>query len=341
MSAAADMEICRAAIRTGSLSFHAASKLLPAYVRDPALVLYAFCRLADDAVDEGQDPTAAVLHLQDRLDSAYAGTPHDAAIDRAFARMIERHQMPRALPDALLEGLAWDAEGRRFDTLSGVLDYSARVAAVVGAMMCVLMGVRDKHRLARACDLGLAMQLTNIARDVGEDARRGRIYLPLDWFHEARIDPEAFIRCPAALPEIRTMTARLLREADRLYQRSEPGISALPLSCRPGIFAARTIYGGIGRVIRAQGCDSITRRAVTSRAQKLGWLGASGLRAGASVILPQMATLYAKPQPESVFLVRAATRDSERFSRSETLITALARLRAHDMKTRGLDRRSA
>ena len=341
MSAAADMEICRAAIRTGSLSFHAASKLLPAYVRDPALVLYAFCRLADDAVDEGQDPTAAVLHLQDRLDSAYAGTPHDAPIDRAFARMIERHQMPRALPDALLEGLAWDAEGRRFDTLSGVLDYSARVAAVVGAMMCVLMGVRDKHRLARACDLGLAMQLTNIARDVGEDARRGRIYLPLDWFAEARIDPDAFTRCPAAVPEIRTMTARLLREADRLYQRAEPGISALPLSCRPGIFAARTIYGGIGGVIRVQGCDSITQRAVTSRAQKLRWISASGLRAGASIILPQMATLYAKPQPEVAFLVKAAARDSGRFSRSETLITALARLRAHDMQTRGLDRRSA
>lgn len=341
MSAASDMEACRAAIRTGSLSFHAASKLLPAHVRDPALVLYAFCRLADDAVDEGQDPTAAVLHLQDRLDSAYAGKPHDAAIDRAFTRMIERHQMPRALPDALLEGLAWDAEGRRFDTLSGVLDYSARVAAVVGAMMCVLMGVRDRHRLARACDLGLAMQLTNIARDVGEDARRGRVYLPLDWFRDANIDLDAFLRCPAPLPELREMTGRLLREADRLYQRSEPGISALPLTCRPGIFAARTIYGGIGGVVRTQGCDSITRRAITTRAQKLRWLGASSLRAGASVILPQMATLYAKAQQEAEFLVQAAARDRVRFSRSETLITALARLRAQDMKSRGLDRRSA
>ncbi len=341
MSAAADMDACRAAIRTGSLSFHAASKLLPAHVRDPALVLYAFCRLADDAVDEGHNPVEAVLHLQDRLDRAYADRPQDAAIDRAFARMIARHQMPRALPDALLEGLAWDAEGRRFSTLSGVRDYAARVAAVVGAMMCVLMGVRDRHRLARACDLGLAMQLTNIARDIGEDARRGRIYLPLDWFTESGISPQAFLRDPQPLPEISAMTARLLAEADRLYQRAEPGISALPLSCRPGIFAARTIYGGIGGVIRAQGCDSITRRAVTSRGRKLGWLAASGLRAGASIVLPQMATLYARAQPECDFLVRAATQETESFSRSETLITALARLRAHDMKSRGLDRRSA
>lgn len=341
MSAAADMEHCRAAIRTGSLSFHAASKLLPAHVRDPALVLYAFCRLADDAVDEGQNPVEAVLNLQDRLDSAYAGQPRNAAIDRAFARMIAAHQMPRALPDALLEGLAWDAEGRRFDTLSGVLAYSARVAAVVGAMMCVLMGVRDRHRLARACDLGLAMQLTNIARDVGEDARRGRIYLPLDWFAEAGMNPRAFLRNPAPEPEISAMTARLLREADRLYQRSEPGISALPRLCRPGIFAARTIYGGIGGVIRAQGCDSITRRAVTSRGRKLVWLTTSGLRAGASLILPQMPTLYARAQPECDFLIQAAAQEQQGFSRSDTLIDALARLRAHDMKTRGLDRRSA
>lgn len=341
MSAETDMEACRAAIRTGSLSFHAASKLLPVYVRDPALVLYAFCRLADDAVDEGANPTEAVLHLQDRLDRAYAGSPHDAPIDRAFTRMIEARDMPRGLPDALLEGLAWDAEGRRFDTLSDVLSYSARVAAVVGAMMCVLMGVRDRHRLARACDLGLAMQLTNIARDVGEDARRGRIYLPLDWMREAGIDPAAFTRAPGAVPELRAMIARLLREAERLYERAQPGISALPVTCRPGIYAASTIYRGIGGVIRAQGHDSISRRAVTTRGQKLGWLAASGARAVASVVTPQMATLYARPQPESLFLVETALRETQRFSRSDTLIVALARLRAQDMAARGLDVRRA
>jgi len=104
MSAAADMEFCRAAIRTGSLSFHAASKLLPNRVRDPAYVLYAFCRLADDAVDEGHHPSAAVLHLQERLDRAYAGQPFDDPVDRAFARLVAQYDMPRALPEALLEG---------------------------------------------------------------------------------------------------------------------------------------------------------------------------------------------------------------------------------------------
>ncbi|HMO73604.1 MAG TPA: phytoene/squalene synthase family protein, partial [Paracoccaceae bacterium] len=213
--APADMAACRAAIRTGSLSFHAASRLLPTGVREPALALYAFCRLADDAVDEGAeaegaDKTRAVLALAARLDSVYAGRPRNAPADRAFAAVVERFEMPRALPDALIEGLAWDAEGRRYRDLSGVLSYSARVAAAVGAMMCVLMRVRGADALARACDLGLAMQLTNIARDVGEDARAGRLYLPAAWFADAGMDPAACLADPQPVPEIRAMTARLL-----------------------------------------------------------------------------------------------------------------------------------
>ncbi len=345
MSAAADMEACRAAIRTGSRSFHAASKLLPARVRDPALVLYAFCRLADDAVDEGAAPVAAVLQLQDRLDRAYADRPNDAPIDRAFARMIAAHTLPRALPDALLEGLAWDAEGRRYDTLSDVLAYSARVASVVGTMMCVLMGVRDRDRLARACDLGLGMQLTNIARDVGADARMGRLYLPRAWFAEAGHDPDAFLHARGGDTDTRAMTARLLRVADHFYQRAEPGIAQLPLACRPGIFAARHIYAGIGGALRAQGCDSMAGRAHTGAARKLGWLGLAGLRAGLSTVQPCMATLYARPAPETAFLVDAAARPQAGFRRSDALIDALAGLRAQDMARRqpalGMDRRSA
>jgi phytoene synthase len=104
----------------------------------------------------------------------YEGRPFDAPADRAFAAIIEQFEMPRALPEALLEGLAWDATERRYEALEELYGYSARVASAVGAMMCVLMGVRDENALARACDLGVAMQLTNIARDVGEDARERR-----------------------------------------------------------------------------------------------------------------------------------------------------------------------
>ncbi|NNK16744.1 MAG: phytoene/squalene synthase family protein [Sulfitobacter sp.] len=306
MIAPADMEHCRAVIRTGSLSFHTASKLLPASVRDPALALYAFCRLADDEVDEGDHKARAVLNLRDRLDEVYAGRPRNAPEDRAFAAIIEAFDMPRALPEALLEGLAWDASERRYQTLSGVIDYSARVASAVGAMMCVLMRVRDADALARACDLGVAMQLTNIARDVGEDARAGRLYLPLDWIEEAGLTPEGFLSQGTATSQTQRMVRRLLAEARRLYIRSEAGISALPVQARSGIFAARYVYAGIGAQVRRNGYDSVTRRAHTSKAQKLGWVMQASLRAAGTVVMPQSPVIYAAPLPEVAFLVDAA-----------------------------------
>jgi len=306
MIAPADMEHCRAVIRTGSLSFHTASKLLPASVRDPALALYAFCRLADDEVDEGDHKARAVLNLRDRLDEVYAGKPRNAPEDRAFAAIIEAFDMPRALPEALLEGLAWDASERRYQTLSGVIDYSARVASAVGAMMCVLMRVRDADALARACDLGVAMQLTNIARDVGEDARAGRLYLPLDWIQEAGLTPEQFLGQGTATARTQRMVRRLLAEARRLYIRSEAGISALPVKARSGIFAARYVYAGIGTQVRRNGYDSVTRRAHTSKAQKLGWVMQASLRAAGTVVMPQSPVIYAAPLPEVAFLVDAA-----------------------------------
>ncbi|MGL6212195.1 MAG: 15-cis-phytoene synthase [Paracoccaceae bacterium] len=341
MIAPADMAHCRAAIRTGSLSFHAASKLLPARVRDPALALYAFCRLADDAVDDTDDKAPAVLGLRDRLDLVYAGKPRNTPADRAFAAVVEDFEMPRALPEALLEGLAWDAVGRQYDTLSGVLDYSARVAAAVGAMMCVLMRVRHADALARACDLGLAMQLTNIARDVGEDARAGRLYLPLAWLDEVGLTAATFLNDPQPDPRIRTLTKRLLTEADRLYERAEAGVPALPLICRPGIFAARHVYAGIGTAVAKNGHDSITRRARTTSRQKLGWLTLSLCRSGLSVLIPGPATLHAAAAPEVAFLVDAAARQIPRFGRSDALLSVFATLEAQDRARKGLDRARA
>ncbi|MFK7869419.1 MAG: 15-cis-phytoene synthase [Roseobacter sp.] len=321
-----DMAHCEEAIRHGSLSFHAASKLLPAKVRDPALALYAFCRLADDEVDLKAEKAEAVLRLRDRLDAVYAGRPREAAADRAFAAIVEDFQMPRALPDALLEGLAWDAEGRRYDTLSGLVDYSARVASAVGVMMCVLMGVRETNALARACDLGVAMQLTNIARDIGEDALEGRIYLPLEWLEEAGISPEAFIANPRPTKAIRMMAKRLVMEANRLYMRSEAGVGGLPVSCRPGIYAARFIYAGIGSQLRQMDFDSISARARTNKAQKIGWLGKSMLLSASSVVMPRSAVLYARPLEEVQFLVDAAARTNRLGGRSDALISVLTTL---------------
>src|SRR4029079_9963143 len=105
-------------------------------------------------------------------------------------------EMPRELMDALIEGFAWDAEGRRYATIADLCAYGARGAATVAAIMTVLMGPRGADTLARACDLGVAMQLTTIARDVGEDARHGRLYLPGAWLEDARVDEHSFLRKP-------------------------------------------------------------------------------------------------------------------------------------------------
>ncbi|MBS0529653.1 MAG: phytoene/squalene synthase family protein [Proteobacteria bacterium] len=265
----ADMAACRALLKGGSRTFHAASKVLPRTVADPAIALYAFCRLADDAVDLGSDRRTAVARLQDRLDRAYRGQPMNLAADRVFADVVTKFGIPRALPEALLEGLAWDAEVRRYETLHDVSAYAARVAGSVGAMMTLVMGQRAPDIVARACDLGVAMQLTNIARDVGEDARAGRLYLPLRWLREAGIDPEAWLANPVFTPEIAAIVQRLLDAADALYARATLGIAHLPLACRPGIYAARALYAEIGRELERGGLDSISRRAVVSTNRKL------------------------------------------------------------------------
>jgi phytoene synthase len=266
--AEADLAACRELLRSGSRTFFAASLLLPRSVREPASALYAFCRLADDAVDLESDPLAALDHLRERLARAYDGDPLPYASDRALADVVSRFAIPRTLPEALLEGFEWDAAGRRYDDLSGLHAYAARVAGTVGAMMALLMGVRHPDAIARACDLGVAMQLTNIARDVGEDARNGRLYLPLQWLAEAGIDPDRFLARPDFDAALGAVIERLLRTADVLYLRSGAGIAQLPFACRPGMQAARLLYAEIGRQVERHGLDSVSRRAVVPRSRK-------------------------------------------------------------------------
>jgi phytoene synthase len=296
----------RVLMRGGSKSFFAASLLLPARVRAPATALYAYCRLADDAIDLGTDPAAAMTDLQQRLDAVYAGRPRPIEADQALAAVVHRHQLPRALPEALLEGFLWDTQQRRCETLACVEAYAARVAATVGAMMSLVMGARSASALARACDLGVAMQLTNIARDVGEDARAGRLYLPRQWLREAGLDPEAWLQRPVFCPEIASVVGRLLDAADGLYERSEHGIHELPRDCRPAIRAARLVYAEIGEQLRREGLDSVNQRVVVSKQRKMALMA----RAASAALLPRgrsLAALDALPVlPAVQFLVDAA-----------------------------------
>lgn len=267
-SAAADIEACRAHLKTGSRSFYAASFLLPRRVRAPASALYAFCRLADDAVDI-DCTSGAIERLQQRLDRVYSGMPESHPADRAMMHVVEHFAIPKHVPEALIEGLAWDSAGRRYETLDDLHAYAARVAGTVGVMMALVMGVREPNALARAVDLGIAMQLTNIARDVGEDARLGRVYLPREWLLDAGIDPDAWLAAPQFTPKLAEVIKRLLDVADGLYTRAEIGIAELPKGCRPGILAARLLYAEIGQEVRRNGFDSVSQRAVVPSAQKM------------------------------------------------------------------------
>lgn len=306
---ASDLAACRALLRVGSRSFYAASLLLPREVRDNATSLYAFCRLADDAVDLGHDGCDAPAAILARLERIYAGRPADDPVERAFAAMSERCALPRELPAALIEGLQWDAEGRQYDSLADLQAYAARVAGTVGAMMTLVMGVRDAEALARACDLGVAMQLTNIARDVGEDARAGRLYLPRQWLREAGIDPDDWLAQPTFDAALASVVARLLNAAARLYERAESGIAALPLGCRPAIFAARLIYAEIGGRIADNGFDSLSQRAVVPKARKVALMFKGAAKtAGQGISLRRSALRKALAEPalaQTRFLVQA------------------------------------
>lgn len=296
----ADLRACAVMLRAGSRTFFAASRLLPLRLRQPATVLYAFCRLADDAADlEGGGERIAAV--QARLALIYDGRPAALPVDRALADLVRDFSLPRELLEALFEGFAWDAELRRYATLDELLDYAARVAGTVGAMMSVLMGCREPWTVARACELGMAMQLTNIARDVGEDARAGRLYLPLDWLAGAGVEPDAFLARPRFAPPLGTVVARLLGAADSLYRRADPGIAALPMDCRPGIRAARLLYAEIGAELARQGLDSVGQRAVVPPRRKATLL----TRALAGSAAPDRKLA---PLPAARFLIDAVAR---------------------------------
>ncbi|WOJ96462.1 phytoene/squalene synthase family protein [Congregibacter brevis] len=298
--ARSDTAHCRAMIRTGSKSFFLASHLLPPALRGAVYALYAFCREADDAIDDGADPLAELEIFRERLGAVYGEEIPGNVVDRALARVVRDHALPRELLEALLQGFAWDVQSRAYKDLGGVYGYGVRVAGSVGVMMALLMGVRDPGMLARAADLGVAMQLTNIARDVGEDAVAGRVYLPTRWLREVGLSPQGLVDKPAHSPELASVVARLLSAAECLYARADSGIAGLPARCRPGIYAARKLYAGIGHELLRRGGDSVSRRTVLPTHRKL-------LLTLSSLVPPRvnLAHLNADPLPQVRYLIRA------------------------------------
>jgi phytoene synthase len=297
----ADRSLCDEAIFSGSKSFDAASRLLPREVRAASRALYAFCRASDDLVDEGQMGRASITNLRSRLNAIYDdGASLALPCDRAFATVVHAYGIPKAIPDALIDGFEWDEDGRAYQSLEDLLDYAARVASTVGVMMAIIMGCKDEHGFARAADLGLGMQLTNIARDIGEDAQNGRIYLPLDWLREVGVERSDLLAGTADAKAVGTLTARLLDAADTFYRKGLTGLGALPMSCRPAIKSAAFIYRDIGREIVVNNYD-LTRRAHTSTVRKLALIARA-----ASTPLQASRVNSSAPHDSTAFLVNSA-----------------------------------
>ena len=301
------------AIEAGSSSFAAAARLFDVTTRESTLLLYAWCRHCDDVIDAQQSGHARISDAQphdrqtplERLNTlehatalACAGTP-DAAdpVFAGLAEVVRRHELEHALLQEHLRGFRMDIEGAHYQTLADTLLYCYRVAGVVGLMMARVMGVRDPALLDRACDLGIAFQLTNIARDIVEDASIGRIYLPAEWLSQAGVAPHD-IGKPEHREALAAVAARLVEAAEPYYTSALAGIGALPLRSAWSIATARGVYRAIGRHVKARGGHAWDVRVATSGLEKI-WLtargGAVALAARAGAAPRRAETLWQRP----------------------------------------------
>jgi phytoene synthase len=265
-------QLARQILAHHSKSFAFAGRLLPAWCRDDAAALYAWCRRCDDAVDVPEDEltrATAVAGLRAELDRIYGDGVESEPVLAGFQDVVRRHEIPRRHAQDLVDGMAMDVGAVRYRTFDQLLLYCYRAAGTVGLMMAQIMGVQDPAALRRAADLGIAMQLTNICRDVAEDAARGRVYLPADLLEGCRRlgDPGG---------EVGRAVAELLRRADDFYASADAALPVLPLRCALGIRAARLIYAEIGRVIARRRFDVRAGRAVVPRRRKV-WLAIRAL----------------------------------------------------------------
>jgi 15-cis-phytoene synthase len=287
------VEHSRQLIQKGSKSFAGAARLFDEDTRASAYMLYAWCRHCDDEID-GQElghnlanapvtsPALRLAGITTRTVAAINGRPmpgDDRLVFEALARVVTKHQIPQRHPLELIEGFRMDVDQRQYLTLDDTLSYCYHVAGVVGVMMTMIMGVRERETLNRASDLGIAFQLTNIARDVIPDALAGRVYLPLQWLTEAGI-PADDVANPQHRKAVFGVVERLLDEADRYYRSARYGLPQLPLRAAWAIAAARRIYRKIGFVVRARGSHAWDERAYVSRRGKMAQAALGGLSIG-------------------------------------------------------------
>ena len=300
----------RESIARGSKSFAMASQLFDRQTRERAWLLYAWCRKCDDIAD-GQDHGGTMRGVADgqaRLSTIRVLTgvalrgeaTGDPAFD-GFGLVMRECGIPARYAHDLIEGFALDAREWRPRSEADMLRYCYHVAGAVGCMMAVLMGVdpQDDATLDRACDLGLAFQLANIARDISEDEAADRCYLPEEWLVEMDIPPGEHMK-PCVRPRLAMLARRLAEMAAAYEESARHGTGALPPRAAWAVLAAAGIYGDIAREVARRGEHAWDHRVVTPKREKLLWV----LRAGAQIVgrarrwpaaTPRPVTLWTRP----------------------------------------------
>ena len=271
----------RDAIQKGSQSFAAAAALFDPATRADAEMLYAWCRHCDDVIDGqtlGQDRVAVppeqvratLENLYAKTRSALAGEPQSDPAFAAFQAVALRRGIPETWAIELIDGFAMDVSGVRYDQFEDTLKYCWHVAGAVGVMMALVMGVKpdDLTTLRRAQDLGLAFQLTNIARDLVEDAQNGRVYLPEVWLDEADL-PADQIAAPERRESLAWLAQTLMEAAEPYYDSARWGLRALPFRSAWAVAAARAVYRQIGVEVLRRGPRAWDTRVSTGKATKI------------------------------------------------------------------------
>lgn len=261
-----------------SRTFSLAARFLPRTVQMPVAVLYLFCRRVDSIADQrvleiGADRALdeiAVVH--ERLDATLGGRPpSDEVLWRRLAEVHDRYDLRRGPLEELVEGAVWDLEDRPIETKEDLLTYSNLVGGSVGAMMLPFLCDDNQYKAleSAARHLGVAMQITNIVRDVGEDLEQlDRVYLPTEWMRTHEI-PRSTLTNGQLASGYPVLLEQAMSLAEQYYRKSYEGVAALPFRSRVGIRSAARMYREILNEVRANGYDNLNRRAYVSFGRKL------------------------------------------------------------------------
>lgn len=266
-------------IKQGSKSFAKAAMLFDKDTRQSVTMLYAWCRYCDDVIDgqtlghgsqtlDREEKLERLRLLQTETARIADGQSSDIPAFAALQQVVRKHGIARRHLFDLLDGFALDATEARFPTLNDTLHYCYHVAGVVGVMMAQIMGVKDRGVMHRAADLGIAFQLTNIARDVIDDMRIGRCYLPEEWLERMRI-PREDIHLPQHRAALYALACELVELAESYYASARIGMSQLPWRCAWAIASALLIYRDIGLRVHAAGADAWNGRTQISGSRKV------------------------------------------------------------------------